>query len=439
MHESATHQELGAALRRLRQRALMSQEALSEASGVSARTISDLERGRRQESRLETLSLLATALRLSDVDRRSLMTAARPDGATQRFPSLRLAPDVSLPHFANPLIGRDSAIVDLLALLDRGPGTIVTLTGPGGVAKTRLAIACARLAQCNYPDVVAFVGLASVSDPALVADALARAVGLAERGPDMVDRLVAVLAHRRLLLVVDNFEHLLDAAPLLAHLAEKCPGLTLLVTSRARLRLSREVELPLPALDLPVAGDPFESIRSSGAVQLLVERARASNVEFALDAHNAADISAICRRLDGLPLAIELAASRLRVLSVPALLQRLDNQLPLLTRGNRDLPARHHSMRATIAWSYDHLRPNERRFLRWMSVFVNGLTLEAATALGNQLGMATEESLDVLTALVESALVRRRDEGGHSRYQMFETIREDGIDRLESTGELTQA
>ncbi len=352
----------------LRIRAGLSQEALAEASGVSSRTISDLERGQRARAHLETTRLLADALALSDDERRQFVETARPESALSA-----MAPHSSygsrrwtatLPAPATPLVGRTRELAALLATLGASPDAIVTLTGPGGVGKTRLAIEVAHRLVDSFADGAAFVSLATVTQPNLAPDAIARALGMSPQNVIGVEQLIATLAPRELLLILDNLEHVIDAAPMIAQLKTGCPHLSVLVTSRVRLRISRECEFVVAPLSLADHRAPFDQQRASDANQLFAARARSIDPGFALSNQNAADVSEICRRLDGLPLAIELAASRLRILPLSALLARLDTRLPLLTGGDRDLPLRQQSMRETIAWSYELLQPDEQRFLR---------------------------------------------------------------------------
>jgi non-specific serine/threonine protein kinase len=271
-----------------------------------------------------------------------------------------------------------------------------------------------------------------------VASAVAQALGVLETGDDLlVDRLQAVLRNTRSLLVLDNFEQVVEAAPFLADLLGACPHLKMLVTSRMRLRLSSEREVPVLPLALPddenhlAVGD----LDGAAAVQLFMTRAQAVVPDFALTEGNAATVAAICRRLDGLPLGIELAAARVKVLSPSALLARLDHRLPLLTGGARDLPTRQHTMRDAIAWSYDLLRLEEQRFFRRLAVFVGGFTLEAAETVASGTDI-TNDILDVVASLVEQSLLREVDgPGGESRYLMLETVREFGLEQLVAAGE----
>jgi predicted ATPase len=408
------------------------------------RTISDIERGQRASAHMETIRLLADALSLSDDERRAFIESAHPQtprsgpGTGPSFGAKRFAGN--LPSPATPLIGRSQELGELLAMLQEPPKTVVTLTGPGGVGKTRLAIEAAHHLAPSFADGAAFAGLTTVTQVHLVPDAIARALGMSPPDVIGVDQLIATLASRELLLVVDNLEQVIEAAPILAQVDAACPQVTILVTSRVRLRISSERAITVPPLTLAEQRASFEQHRASGAHQLFVERARSIDTDFVLSDQNTAEVSAICRRLDGFPLAIELAASRLRILSLPDLLERLDSRLPLLTGGDRDLPLHKQSMRGTIDWSYGLLLPDEQRFFRWMSAFVGGLSLESAEALGRAMGLEPIDALEVMTALVESGLVRRlHTPRGAVRFTLFETIREFGLEQLEQTGELETA
>ena len=338
------------------------------------------------------------------------------------------------------LIGREveRARVRTL-LLDEGV-PLLSLTGPGGVGKTRLALSIAGDVAPFFADGAVFVDLAPLADPTLVVSAIAQALGVPEGGEtEIVDRLTCHLRDRHVLLVLDNFEHVVAAAPLLPALLAACPKLQVLVTSRMRLRVSSEHEYAVSPLQLvePDGHVTLEAVRAADAVRLFVERAQALQGEFVLTAENAAAVSQICTRLDGLPLAIELAAAWVKVLSPQELLARLERRLPLLTGGSRDLPARQQTMRDTIAWSHDLLSPEEQVLFRCLAIFAGGCTLEAAEAIAATPGGPDNEVLHGVASLVDKSLLQRY-EGSHgeARFSMLETVREFGLEQLGESGEL---
>jgi predicted ATPase/DNA-binding CsgD family transcriptional regulator len=359
----------------------------------------------------------------------------------------------ALPDTPGTLVGRDQDVERVVAHLREAETRLLTLTGVGGIGKTRLALEVAARASDHYANGVAFVALAPIPDASLVAAAITQALGVRETSSSPpVDLLIDAVRERHLLLVVDNFEHVLDAAPVIADLLSGCPRLTVLATSRAPLRLALEREIRVPPLALPNPGDlPLLADGDCAAsVRFFVEQARIVVPEFVLTPSNVEAVTAICRRLDGLPLAIMLAAGRSRVLEPVALLARLERRLPLLTGGPRDAPARQRTMRDAITWSYDLLGDRERVLFRRLSVFAGGFTVETAEAMSQHpalvhltdddpSGMPQETSmhmLDALELLIDHHLVERNvDSSGDIRLSMLETIREYALGLLEASGE----
>ncbi len=378
----------------------------------------------------------------------------------------RLAPPAvvaaGVPTPLTTFIGREHEVATVCALLRREDVRLLTLIGPGGVGKTRLALeATARLADHPsassgqapsrgselaptagrgqaFADGIAFVSLASIRDPALVASAIAQVLGVREH-PDrpLVDALTAYLRPRAMLLALDNLEHLLAAAPLVANLLAACSELAILATSRSTLHVYGERDLLVPPLPLPDPArlPPVDRLARNEAIRLFVERAQAADAAFKLTTDNAPAVATICQRLDGLPLAIELAAARVAVLPPATLLARLEPCLPLLTGGARDQPVRLQTMRDALAWSYDLLGPDAQALFRRLAVFVGGFTLDAA-----EWAMAESPSppsvLDGVSSLVDNSLLLRREGAeGEARFLMLETIREYGLERLEASGE----
>jgi predicted ATPase/class 3 adenylate cyclase len=383
--------------------------------------------------------------RLKDLEQPEHLYQLAATGLRSTFPPLRsldLRPN-NLPSLLTSFIGRREELAEAVRLI--GASRLVTLTGPGGTGKTRLSLAAAAALLPDFADGVFFVPLASITDPALVPPSIALALGVQEAGESPVmDMLREHLRSRRLLLVLDNFEQIMDAAPVVADLLAAAPELHVVVTSRERLHLSGEQEYPVPPLGLPDPANlpPLDALSQFDAVALFVQRARTSNPAFAVTNDNAPSVAEICVRLDGLPLAIELAAARIKLFPPETLLRRLGDRLAVLQGGARDLPERQRTLRGAIDWSFDLLEPDERTLFARLGVFAGGCTYEAADAVvgpdpaddANHRGIW--DVLEGIESLLDKSLLRQAEPGsGEPRVWMLETIREYAAERLEESGE----
>jgi predicted ATPase/DNA-binding XRE family transcriptional regulator len=433
---TAESETFGTLLRRFRLAAGLSQEALAEFAELSVTGIQALERGRRTTPRLSTIDLLAKGLALSARDRALLLNSATGELARSPADSGGLLP---LPESPTALVGRDQALAQVASLLDSH--RLVTLTGPGGVGKTRLAIAAAATHANAYADGVAFVDLSALRDHRLLAATVARAVGLREaRGHKLEESLVEHLRRRQLLLVVDNFEQVLPGGALVAKLLALCRRLSVMTTSRVALRLRGEQIYPVHPLSLPNSGvwsNPTELV-NSGAVTLFVERARDVRWDFSVTSRNAPLLAEICYRLDGLPLAIELAAAHARALPLRTLLDHLNNPLDILVDGAQDLPDRQRTLRATLDWSYRLLSETQQALFRRLGAFAGGCSPESAQAVCDPASELSFEAVDGLEKLVDQSLLRQQGLSEDlARFIMLGTVREYALTQLRQSGELS--
>ena len=377
---------------------------------------------------------------LKDIDERIELFLIIGPGLRADFPPLRTTGShpTNLPPRLQPLIGRDTELAALTELLARDDVSLVTLVGPGGTGKTRLALASGAELVSSFADGVFFVDLSALADPALVIGAIAQTLSLRETpGRSLADRLTDHLSSKQTLLILDNLEQVIDAATDIATLLTTAPDLKVLATSREALRITGERVVSLAPLELPSPDhhSPQEVSRAP-AVALFVERAHAVKAGFFLTPDNAADVAAVCRRLDGLPLALELAAARINLLSPSALLSRLDSGLKVLTSGRRDASARQRTLRGAIEWSYGLLTPDEQTLFRRLGVFAGGWSLDAAEQICDRGDLGTD-LLEGLASLVDKSLVQAV-EGDEERFTMLETIREFASDKLQESGEVEE-
>src|SRR5437667_962550 len=390
--------------------------------------------------------VLPSSLTLKDLGLHRLKDLARPerlyqlniDGLPGEFPALRTleATPNNLPTQMTSFIGRDDQVREGRELLSRA--RLLTLTGPGGTGKTRLSLQIAADVMDQFPDGVYFVPLAAVQDPELVPSAIAQALAISSTGGRRpIDALLEHLHDKRTLLVLDNFEQLLPAAPLAIMLLEGSPGLRVLVSSRSVLRVYGEQEFPVPPLAVPdlKALPSLSALSQFEAVRLFIERAVAVKPDFRATNENAPAIAGICERVDGLPLAIELAAARIKLFSPQALLSRLEKSLTALGSGARDLPSRQQTLRGAIQWSYEMIDAPGRRLLARFSVFARGGSLEQVESVCGPPDDIGGDVIDMLDQLADQSLVRRLPDFSEPRFLMLQTIREFAAEQLEQSDE----
>ncbi|HMN30638.1 MAG TPA: AAA family ATPase, partial [Caldilineaceae bacterium] len=460
---------------KLRRRSLgLTQAQLGEQVGYAGETLRKVEADELRPSR-QLAEKLALALKIAPDEQPAFIRFARDEATLDEvvlplqlkpppLPSAtsptaivadRHPPQATLPLPRDPLLGREWEVSVVQNLLLRPTVGLVTLTGPGGVGKSRLALQVAanllahltpETGERAFPTGVYFVPLASLDDPTLVLPAIAQTLNVREtEGQPLLSALQEHLCDQQLLLVLDNFEQVLAAAPRLGDLLQAAPGLKLLVTSRTVLRLREEQTFVVPPLTLPALDSAPEQMAATAdplawpkapALRLFVERAQTAQADFALTTANARVLAEICHHLDGLPLAIELAAARIRLLPPQAMLTRLAHPLQLLTGGARDLPTRHQTMRATLAWSYALLEDTEKRLFRQLAVFAGGGRLEAIDAVCSANEADAQAVLDVIASLLDKSLLQQQaDVDGEPRFRLLRVSREYALEQLEEQGE----
>lgn len=412
----------GEMLRRYRTAANLSQEELAERASLSARAISDLERGVKRAPRKDTVELLANALALSPQKRALFISTARPSVAPPQ-PLRLLTGDLTAP--LTPLIGRERELLVVSRLLGRPEVRLITFTGPGGVGKTRIVLHLAEELANDFDDGVFLVSLAPMRDAGQALAVATRALGLREEsGITPLQQAIDYLRERQVMLILDNAEHLMAMTSEISALLASCPRLRMMITSRQPLRIRGEQEVPMTPLEV------------EAAVRLFLDRVRAIQPALTVGPAESDIARQICVRLDCLPLALELAAVRARTLTLPALLQRLDSALTLLTVGLRDLPERQQSLRGTIAWSVDALDEDELRVFRGLGVFAGGCSLPAAQFVCAQGDADADAVFDILAELAEKSLLQLDPTNeGAPHFVMLETIREYAVELLRQSGE----
>jgi len=432
----------GDLLRQYRTAAGLSQDMLAERAGLSTRAVSDLERGARRAPYRHTVAALAEALALSAAERAALEDAVRRTrGAATPASSPVTRPSDNLPAPLTSFVGRTREIDEVRRLLEST--RLLTLLGAGGIGKTRLALMAAGQAD-GLPDGVWFVDLAPIGDTRLVPQAVAAAVGVREDpGRPLVETLGDALRSKRLLLILDNCEHVIAAVRTLAEsLLRTCPGLHILATSRENLGLANETVWRVPSMAVPPQAGrggsqtrPHAGLEASDAIRLFLERAQTALPAFVLTEANADAVVQVCRRLDGIPLAIELAAVRVKILTPEQIAARLDERFRLLTSASAFAPSRQQTLRAALDWSHDLLTEPERQLFRRLAVFAGGCDIEAVESVCAGDHVTPEAIFDLLSALADKSLVTVEYQGDTARYRLLETVRAYAAERLASAGE----
>jgi predicted ATPase/class 3 adenylate cyclase len=398
------------------------------------------------DQELDGISLFALGeFLLKDLPQPEVLYQLLLEGAASVLPEPRtiVINKTNLPSRATSLIGRQAEIENVLSQIRRPDVRLITMVGPGGIGKTSLAIESGRVLTDEFHDGVYIVFLAPVTDAQFVPSAIAQVLGFfLHTGIPVIDQLKEYIAERKILLILDNFEHLTQASPMIAQILEGCPNLKILATSRIVLRLQWEWEYPVPPL--PFAKTPnkkkYDSASLSPSVELFVQRAHAIDPHFTPVGKDYEVIAEICDRLDGLPLAIELAAARIKVLSPKTILSRLCKRLDLLRGGRSDLPERHQTLRHAVGWSYDLLKKDEQSLFRKLGVYAGGFTLEAAEAVHTQMTGKEGDGLDIIISLRDQSLIRISDtKSVEPRYMILETIREYALEQLMHEGEIEEA